>query len=138
MRRKKEGLAALKAPGKPEFNGRWIIEATGYVIVKAADHPLAYKTGSVYEHRKVAYDKYGPGPHSCNWCDTELEWTEIQVDHLNWDRQNNTPENLKISCQPCNVNRIEKRSTPEAEPAPDPAAKQKAMRLRSLVRRLND
>jgi hypothetical protein len=119
-------------PNKPQFNGRYII-ASGYVLVKDTEHPLRDKRNYVYEHRKVAYDKHGPGPHDCEWCGITLEWKDIQVDHLDWNRQNNAPENLRISCQPCNGTRTEVASQEKAE-----TAKRTSARLRDLVRRLNN
>lgn len=75
------------------------------------DHPLASAAGSLLEHRKVLYDKIGPGPHECHWnyfsrCgETSLEWggtRGVQADHLDGDRLNNDPENVVPSCLACN------------------------------------
>lgn len=74
----------------------------GYVIRKAPQHPLAGKTGWVFEHRLVAYDKYGDGPHPCHWCGVSLMWPDIVVDHLNEKKTDNRPGNLVVACSPCN------------------------------------
>ena len=77
----------------------------GYRILTGQRHPLAVE-GAVAEHRKVLYDAIGPGPHECHWgCGRLLEWggrDGIHADHLDGDKTNNTPENLVVSCGPCN------------------------------------
>lgn len=89
----------------------------GYLILSAQyAHPLADKRGLLLEHRKVLYNKIGPGPHDCFWClRPGLVWVgrgpdAIHVDHLDDDRGNNDPENLAPSCYRCNMNRHRKRS----------------------------
>lgn len=84
----------------------------GYVFLTMCyDHPLASGEGIVAEHRAVLYDAIGPGPHECHWnsvarCgQVELHWQgegNINVDHLDGDKQNNSVENLVPSCQHCN------------------------------------
>jgi hypothetical protein len=80
-------------------------------MVRLAGHPLADKQGRVYEHRAVLYDAIGPGPHSCHWCGTEVDWLPrgtdgcLQSDHVNGDRFDNQPSNLVPSCGPCNATR---------------------------------
>lgn len=81
----------------------------GYRILSGQQgHPLA-DGGRLEEHRKVLYDKIGPGPHPCHWgCGKTLEWggkSGIQADHLDGDRLNNDPDNLVASCGGCNVKR---------------------------------
>jgi hypothetical protein len=82
----------------------------GYrILTGQQDHPLAQKDGQLAEHRKVLYDKIGPGPHACHWgCGKRLEWggwDGIHADHLDEDRLNNSPENLVPSCLKCNWDR---------------------------------
>lgn len=80
----------------------------GYVVVKRPNHPLASKAGWVYEHRQVVYELAGPGPQACFWCGTALEWgRSLHIDHLDHQRDNNDPDNLVISCRPCNTSRKE-------------------------------
>lgn len=99
------------------------LDGDGYkILCNQYDHPLA-RNGQLEEHRKVLYDKIGPGPHYCHWnCGKLLEWrdaNELISDHLNGDKLNNDPENLVPSCRSCNVararrgNPIDWRSTGE-------------------------
>ena len=90
---------------RDEPSYRWINKSDGYYVNISADHPLAGKNGVVREHRVVAYDKYGDGPHSCHWCGTVLQWVDICVDHMNNVRSDNTPDNLVVSCNGCNGSR---------------------------------
>lgn len=78
----------------------------GYIKVWAPNHPLRDKIGTVLEHRKVAYDAVGEGPHPCFWCGVELAgWWEIVIDHENEIRDDNRIENLLVSCLACNATR---------------------------------
>lgn len=79
-----------------------IMLSAGYRIVKAPDHPLVQGNGWLGEHRAVAYEKYGPGPHACHWCGTDHDWPDLVVDHLNEQKADNRPENLVVACNPCN------------------------------------
>lgn len=74
----------------------------GYVKRRAIGHPLTNKDGFVFEHRLVAYEAHGVGPHPCHWCGAMLTWSKIVVDHLNEKKADNIPSNLVISCGPCN------------------------------------
>ena len=85
--------------------GRWLNSSDGYYVSVSAEHPLAGKDGVVREHRAVAYDTHGEGPHPCHWCGKMLEWPKICVDHLNGVRDDNRPDNLVISCNGCNGSR---------------------------------
>ena len=97
------------------------IEATGYKrLTGLHDHPLSTSGGVVSEHRKVLFDRIGPGPHECHWNEmygcgrASLEWGGLQgdslcVDHLDDDRTNNSPENLVPSCIACNLRRGRER-----------------------------
>ena len=81
----------------------------GYkVFTGVYDHPLSSTQGHLPEHRMVLYEKIGPGPHNCHWCDKEVSWGGKQglcADHLDDDRSNNDPENLVPSCYLCNWRR---------------------------------
>jgi hypothetical protein len=81
-----------------------------YVTVKA--HPLKPGGGKLPAHRVALYDKIGPGPHACHWCETGISWDVrpsvegcIDTDHLDGDRYNNDPANLVPSCHRCNITR---------------------------------
>lgn len=78
---------------------RRTIQANGYI-----------KIGSRYEHRIVLYDTIGDGPHQCPECGIAINWNQprgsehnLEVDHIDWDRQNNHPDNLRPICRPCNM-----------------------------------
>jgi len=113
-----------KWPGAGRFCSRACYNAAGRGPTKsvtkdqrkrtARGHPLAPPSGIVAVSRLVLYDKIGPGAHSCHWCGQSVSWQvgggaatagNLLADHLNWDRQDNSPENLVPSCNPCNAHR---------------------------------
>jgi len=80
----------------------------------ARDSPIAPPSGVVAISRLVLYEKIGPGPHRCHWCDAQVAWMagggpgspgNLLVDHLDWDDQNDDPDNLVPSCNTCNSKR---------------------------------
>lgn len=77
----------------------------GYVLIHAPNHPLRKSSNRLYEHRVVYYDAHGAGPFKCNWCDAELTWDDLHIDHLNDVVTDNRIENLVASCPVCNVAR---------------------------------
>lgn len=87
---------------------------SGYLKVRAAGHPLATRNGFVYAHRIALYDAIGPGDHKCFNCGTSVSWDKsfprsmkgLVVDHIDHDRLNNAPANLRASCGPCNMLRL--------------------------------
>ena len=98
-----------------EVAREFFIDKDGYkYLCQQHDHPLSHSTGYLPEHRKVLYEKIGPGRHPCYWCKQELDWGGyhgIQADHLDSDRLNNAPENLVASCQLCNKGRKPRHDT---------------------------
>ncbi|WP_155738086.1 HNH endonuclease [Sphingobium yanoikuyae] len=108
-------------------------KSNGYLVGYVPDHPLSNKSLQLYEHRRVAYEKYGPGEHNCHWCDTTVDWKAIEVDHLDWVRDNNDPDNLVVSCKPCNQNRTERNSE---LPVQEAAASEAKAKMRALAKRL--
>jgi hypothetical protein len=77
-----------------------------YALQYLRSHPLASKSGYVFTHRKLLYDKLGPGTHPCHWCERPLRWGErgsaaLHTDHLG-DRLDDDPELIIASCQQCN------------------------------------
>lgn len=103
--------ARLKAVASRKLSSRGYSDnPVGYKdLHMQQEHPLARKGGLLGEHRKVLYEKIGPGPHLCHWgCGKLLEWgglSGIVADHLDDDKLNNDPDNLVPSCSPCNCRR---------------------------------
>lgn len=82
------------------------------ILTGQQGHPLASPNHQVSEHRKVLFDKIGPGPHACHWgCGKVLDWhmsrrtDAIKADHINGDTLDNSSENLVASCAICNARR---------------------------------
>lgn len=79
------------------------VRPAGYVTLFDRSHPIATKSGMLYEHRKVVYDVVGDLPKACFWCSKSLGgWNEVVIDHLNEHKGDNRLENLKIVCNDCN------------------------------------
>lgn len=83
-------------------------------MVKAKGHPIAPPSGTVAISRLTLYDKIGPGPHPCHWCERPVDWMpgasvgedgSLLADHLDWDPTNDDPANLVPTCNPCNSHR---------------------------------
>lgn len=75
-------------------------------------HPLATPKGNrVPEHRLILWDKLGPGPHPCHYCDLLVDWLPglrtqqgaLVTDHVDRNSHNNASDNLVASCQTCNI-----------------------------------
>lgn len=82
----------------------------GYSKVYRIGHPLAARDGRIYVHRLVLFEVIGEGPHPCHWCGRSVNWLDagdgrLVVDHLDFDRRNDTPVNLAPACHPCNSGR---------------------------------
>lgn len=101
--------AAMRRRGTTEetTRPRARISPSGYVKLRLPNHPIADANGDAYEHRVVLYSILGPGQHQCEHCRELVSWEErtLEVDHLDFNRQNNTPANLIPSCHGCNVRR---------------------------------
>jgi len=91
----------------PKFNslGRKHTSSNGYVLRLIAGHPLANTTNCVYEHMMVMYAEHGGGPHNCDLCDAAWSWSskKSHIDHIDTNKENNSPRNLRFLCQSCNV-----------------------------------
>lgn len=86
------------------------ITPNGYVRVYVGTHILKTYGGYIFEHRKVAFEKYGINLPDCELCGIELNWNVCHIDHIDNDRQNNAPVNLRPLCRGCNT----RREYPEA------------------------
>lgn len=90
--------------------GDWQTQPVQRRMMKRPEHPIAPPGGIVSETRLILYDKIGPGPHQCHWCNRKIDWKPgegpihgaLVADHLDSDGHNNDPENIVASCQPCN------------------------------------
>lgn len=84
---------------------------SGYEVYIGYNHPAALPCGVTRYHRIILWEKIGPGIHPCHWCGKSVTWNNsyptdldgLVVDHLDWNKINNLPDNLVPSCNPCNV-----------------------------------
>lgn len=108
----------LSEANRNKYRGVYVGEGQpsgDYKVLATQQHPLVRRWQQVPEHQKILYDTVGPGPHPCYWNDTylcgklELDWQNgqagIVVDHLDGDTTNNSPSNLAVSCNGCNLRR---------------------------------
>lgn len=87
---------------EPEFAYRYKTGA-GYVVLGNSKHPLAKGIDArVHEHRVVAFDSHAGVCPGCFWCGVALDWERAVIDHLDENKENNTPSNLVVACSPCN------------------------------------
>lgn len=111
---KRSGTTDTRPVGEPPppRRGRY------HRVFVGAGHPLAHARGTVWAHRLALYEAIGPDPTVCHWCSTQVRWDSrwpkdadgLCADHLDNDRENNSPSNLVASCGPCNVARQPARS----------------------------
>lgn len=81
------------------------VTPNGYITLYKPGHPLSNKTNCVFEHRFVMGPIVGPDCRPCELCGKPQTWATCHVDHIDDNRQNNSPTNLRILCRGCNVKR---------------------------------
>ena len=81
----------------------------GYLMQAAPGHPRALGGYRAYQHRVVFTEAHGEGPFNCHWCGVVVTWSDMHVDHLDADKQNNDINNLVASCPVCNQQRGHER-----------------------------
>lgn len=86
-------------------------------VAVAYGHPIASITGRIPLARKMLYDRIGPGPHNCHWCNKEIDWhtringttkSGIVADHVDGNCFNDVHENIVPACQQCNGTRFKR------------------------------
>lgn len=82
-----------------------IVTPNGYARIYKPDHALADRRGYVFEHRAVMWEKAGGICKKCDACEKPESWATCHVDHIDNDRLNNSPSNLRILCRGCNIKR---------------------------------
>jgi len=75
----------------------------GYQLIHEPEHPLAHKNGYVYEHRFIYFNEIDNNPHKCALCGDSINWGNLHIDHIDDDVTNNSKENLRALCRPCNT-----------------------------------
>jgi hypothetical protein len=96
----------IRRTGTTVKERKFTVTHHGYILENGMQgHPLANKDGSIYQHRRVLYDKIGAGPHECYWCGAPIDWDTLHSDHVDSDGSNNDPENLVPACALCNHQR---------------------------------
>ena len=101
FRKMRYGTYELSRKPAKEF----IVNPDGYRLVRDQKHKLAGKNGYVFQHRKVAYDKYGENLPPCEICGASSSWETSHIDHIDNDVANNNPKNLRPLCPKCNTQR---------------------------------
>lgn len=99
----------MRRTGSYQLNERKAVQRrvtpNGYVSIYAPGHPLANGRNFVFEHRAVMFERLGDQCAPCEMCGVSESWRTCHVDHIDNDRQNNCPKNLRILCRGCNVSR---------------------------------
>lgn len=91
----------------PTTRKQEVITPNGYRVLYIPDHPLCRSDGYVFEHRVVAYERYGETLPDCGFCGKSCDWRPYftHIDHIDCDKLNNQPGNLRVLCNACNTGR---------------------------------
>lgn len=82
---------------------RVVMPGKGYIRLYEPGHPLVDTQGYVAEHRKVVFAKYGWSLPPCDICGKPTDWATCHIDHIDCVVSNNSVENLRPVCRPCNT-----------------------------------
>ena len=77
----------------------------GYLTVYGPGHRVGNGKSRVYQHRVVMYEMCGEGPFQCALCSLKVTWETLHIDHINENKKDNRPDNLRITCISCNTKR---------------------------------
>jgi len=85
--RKISSETSKKRKGKlhPKWKGGRKISSQGYILIHEREHPNSFISGYMFEHRKIMEKHIGRYLSS-----------KERVHHIDFDRQNNNIENLKL------------------------------------------
>ncbi|AUR82902.1 HNH nuclease [Vibrio phage 1.029.O._10N.261.55.A7] len=92
------------------------VTPNGYARVHKPGHPLSVRGGYVFEHRYVLFEKHKGGDLKCEMCGADWLWRPYKdhVDHIDEDKLNNDPSNLRPLCNSCNTRRTKRIPHTEA------------------------
>lgn len=114
-----ERVKAIQISWKQDHEGHTYLEKdSGYVRYIGYKHPASNASGITSLQRIVLWDKLHGRGSMCHWgCGLWVSWGKvfskdadaIVADHVNLDKQDNSPENIVPSCQHCNLTRANGR-----------------------------
>lgn len=84
------------------------VNPAGYHLIYEPEHTLAQSGGYVYEHRFSLFNERSHSIDKCEICGVDWAWSDIyssHVDHIDEDKSNNKPGNLRPLCNSCNTSR---------------------------------
>lgn len=97
------GLKAEKKHGKGRTRKPRYTNPAGYILIDMPGHALSGRRGYVYEHRYVYYEQVSRAPSECAMCGSAISWDVLHIDHIDCNKANNSPANLRAVCRACNV-----------------------------------
>jgi hypothetical protein len=82
----------------------------GYISIHKPSSPLSNKSGMVYLHRQLIYEKYGENLPNCGICGKETFWATCHIDHIDENVANNDINNIRPVCRGCNTARTPRKT----------------------------